>query len=76
MNRILKPKIVLFIRSLNLGGAEKQSILLSEELSKSYDTTLIIFHKEGKLLHHIDETKKMFFFPEGNTFNKSIQIYN
>lgn len=76
INKTLKPKIVLFSRSLNLGGAEKQSLLLAEELSKTYDTTLIVLYKEGDLLNQIDETKKMFFFPNGNIFNKSIQIYS
>lgn len=43
-------KIALFIRSLNKGGAENQSIELAKVLSERYEVKLFVMFKEGKLI--------------------------
>jgi glycosyltransferase involved in cell wall biosynthesis len=42
----LKKKIRIFTRTLGKGGAEKQSILLTQALSSEFDTALIVLHGE------------------------------
>lgn len=71
----MKKKVAFFIRSLHLGGAEKQSIYLTKELSKNYDITLIVFYKEGEFLNHIDPEDRSFYFLEGNTISKLFKLY-
>ena len=72
----MKYNIAFFIRSLHLGGAEKQSIILSNELSKTHNVFLIIFYKEGELMQNIDTGSKTYFFPEGNIIKKCFVILN
>ena len=71
----MKYNIAFFIRSLNLGGAEKQSLLLSSELSKKHNVFLIVFIKEGELMQNID-SKSNVYFPEGNIIKKCISLYS
>ena len=68
-------KIVIYIRSLLIGGAEKQSILLASELQKKHEVILLIHHKEEneiskknvKNIHYLNKYKIIDLF----TFIKS-----
>ena len=42
--------VAFFIRSLNKGGAETQSILISNLLAGDYNTKLIVFREDGDLV--------------------------
>lgn len=70
----MRNKIVFFIRSLHVGGAEKQSIILAEELSKRYNVFLVVLYKEGKLISSI-KNPKIVYFLEGSFLKKIIQFY-
>ena len=70
----MSKKIAFFIRSLHLGGAEKQSILLVEELSKFYEVYLVVLNKEGKLIARTKNIKNIIFL-EGNFLRKITQLF-
>jgi glycosyltransferase involved in cell wall biosynthesis len=54
-----QQKVGLFIRSLNKGGAENQSLALMKVLSGKFDVKLIVLFKEGELISKAnDEIKK------------------
>lgn len=66
-------KIALFIRSLSKGGAEKQSILLSEFLSEYYPVYLIVYTKKNISLE-IEKPNYEVIFLEGNIIKKTIRL--
>lgn len=68
-------RVVFFIRSLHVGGAEKQSIYLTKELSKYHKVKLVVFYKEGEFLDRIEADDDRFFFLEGNVISKIFQFY-
>lgn len=70
MNKI---KICIFIRSLELGGAEKQSQLLHKYLSKYYSTYLVVYvaNNLGQPIYS-DEN---IILLNGNAFSKIFQFY-
>jgi len=70
----MNKNIVLFIRSMHIGGAEKQSILLAIELSKHYDVFLVIMYKEGQLQKETKGFNNIFYL-EGNILNKTLQLF-
>jgi glycosyltransferase involved in cell wall biosynthesis len=41
---VLEMKILLFIRSLGMGGAERQLLVLAEQLALRYDVTILTFY--------------------------------
>lgn len=43
----MKKKIHILINTLNIGGAEKQSILLARALCEKYNTLLVVFDKKS-----------------------------
>lgn len=71
----MKYNIAFFIRSLHLGGAEKQSLLLLKELSKKHNVFLIIFYKEGELIKDIDINSNSYYFPEGSFIKKCLLMF-
>lgn len=55
----MKPKIVILVKNLTVGGAEKQSVLLAKALSDSYDIRYVIFngkYKEPKYMKLLGES--------------------
>lgn len=68
----------LFIRSLNNGGAEKQSVLLAKKLSNQYNTKLIVLHKEGGLIEKAKSelSLEVLYFIKGNSLiTKAVDLY-
>lgn len=71
-----RRNIVVFIRSLNLGGAEKQSIYVTAALSKVHKTFLVVLYGEGELIDFaISKSINMIFLKGSNLFKKSIEFY-
>lgn len=70
----MTKNIVFFIRSLHVGGAEKQSIILAEELSKQFNVFLVVLYKEGKLISSIKNSNIVYFL-EGNFLKKTVQFF-
>lgn len=71
-------KIGVFIRSLKKGGAENQSILLSQALSKEYDTCLIVFFGVGEFIKKAQKqlpSRNIIFVKGSNYFTKTIHLY-
>lgn len=67
--------VALFIRSFNLGGAEKQSILLADYLRSEYIVYLIAFYSKGSLINYaINHNINIISF-KGNFFVKLINFY-
>jgi glycosyltransferase involved in cell wall biosynthesis len=74
----MKPKIALFIRSLNKGGAEKQSILLAKKLSEQYNTKLIVLNKGGGLIEFAKNelSHEVLYFINGKSLlRKTADLY-
>ncbi len=73
-----KPDICVFIRTLNIGGAERQSMYLVDMLSKYYNTYLLVFHGEFVDDSFLDFTKKnniRLVRLSGNTIQKIGKLY-
>jgi glycosyltransferase involved in cell wall biosynthesis len=50
-------KILLFISSLGSGGAQRQMVLLSNELSRAgNEVTLLVYHSNNQLAYQLDES--------------------
>ena len=50
-------KILLFISSLGSGGAQRQMVLLSNELSSAgNEVTLLVYHSNNQLAYQLDES--------------------
>ena len=75
MSEVPRKNVALFIRSLHKGGAEKQSIVLTRQLSHIYNTWLIVMFRDGEYLEHaINNDLKVVFLP-GNILQKSFHLY-
>lgn len=73
-----QPKIHVLINWLKSGGAEKQSILLSAALNKSYPVTLVCFNtndNDPKLLDLIKKKQVFVKYIGGNFFSKSVRYF-
>lgn len=70
-------KIGLFIRSLNKGGAENQSIKLTKVLLDKYDVRLIVLFKEGELILRANEelNEKNLIFIEGSGYLSKVYYF-
>ena len=68
-------KIALFIRSLAKGGAEKQSLLISNYLANSYETHLIVLHKGDAELLKTYNTIANIHYLSGNRVKSLINLY-
>lgn len=71
----MTKKVALFIRSLSKGGAEKQSVLLSEYLAKHYSTFLIVYAKSNRSISLINPMFQIIYL-EGNIFQKILQLFS
>lgn len=70
-----KKNLVLFIRSLGLGGAEKQSLLLAKELSKDYNVTILVLYKiETQLDCNVNDNFDI-IYASGNILSKSLFVF-
>jgi glycosyltransferase involved in cell wall biosynthesis len=69
---LMKHNICVFTRTLGKGGAEKQSILLTQALAQSFDTTLIVLHGEYENNYHalIDRNPIPIIMLRGNILTK------
>lgn len=70
-------KIVILVSTLEIGGAEKQSVLLHNSLNKNYETFMIVFYGkrvDEKLLSLV-EKKENILCLKGGFLNKLIKIY-
>lgn len=71
------PHICVLIRSLENGGAEKQSLLLAKALNEHYDTHLIVLEKDSMHPKHAEEIKKpdiSCLLLDGNPIKKLITL--
>lgn len=69
--------IHIFTNTLLSGGAEKQLVLLANELCELYNITIIIYHKNStndKLLQQISNKNIQLKFLQGNFFVKFVQL--
>ena len=75
-----KVKIAFIINSLKKGGAERVVSLLSKELSKSNDVTIILFDEiidyefAGKLININCVTKKSIYGKTINVLNRTLKL--
>ena len=68
-------KAAFFIRSLQNGGAEKQSILLSNYLNSEITTYLIVIHKSKDNLLMKSNTTAQVIYLNGNTLKSLVNLY-
>jgi len=64
-----KKKIVVFIRTLKSGGAERQSILLAKALKEKYETYLVVLfgsEADNKNINYINNQRIDVIFLKGN----------
>jgi glycosyltransferase involved in cell wall biosynthesis len=70
--------VAVFIRQLSLGGAEKQSLLLTRELRKRFPAFLVVWTKKviaPEYQHFVDENQLPVVFLEGSPTGKFIQFF-
>jgi len=67
--------IIIFIRSLAKGGAEKQSLLLTKYLSQFFPVYLVVFHRNSKVNHIIPQDLKIIYL-DGNLFFKILKFFS
>lgn len=67
--------IAIFIRNLDIGGAEKQSILLARLLGRYYKTYLILFYGNGPLLREAEKNDLNLVILKGNIVIKSYRLF-
>lgn len=68
-----KKKIVIFIRTLKSGGAEKQSILLAKALKDKYETYLVVLYGsdvDKKNINYIKKEKINVVFLKGDIIKR------
>ncbi len=58
MNRQNKTPIIILMNALDMGGAEKQSLLLARTLDNYYDVHYIVQKKKPQMKQHIDFIKR------------------
>lgn len=79
MNKILKPKIVLFINTLYSGGAEKQVLLLAKELKNNYNVFIVLFYGynvDKKNIFFVEENNLKIISLNGSHYKKIISFYD
>ncbi|MBN1414612.1 MAG: glycosyltransferase [Bacteroidales bacterium] len=70
--------IVIFLRELNTGGAEKQSLYIAKALSEIHNVVMVILHDkriEEKYLRIIQDQKISYVFLKGSLLKKLIHTY-
>jgi hypothetical protein len=70
--------VAVFIRQLSLGGAEKQSLLLTRELRNRFPAFLVVWTKKvvaPEYQQFVDENKLPVVFLEGSPVGKFIQFF-
>lgn len=70
--------IVILIRTLRPGGAEKQSVLLAKALKNSYNVTLVVQRgefTENKYIKILDENNIRYVLIKGNVIRRSVLLY-
>lgn len=74
----MTKKIAIIIKSLGVGGAEKQSVLLAKSLSKKYQTLLIVQEKpkssDSKHLEIVNRENIAYIQLKGNIINRISQV--
>jgi glycosyltransferase involved in cell wall biosynthesis len=73
----MQKSIFIFTQSLKSGGAEKQSVLLANTLSKDYNISLIVFYpekKDNRITNLINNNIKVIYLT-GNKLGKIIQLF-
>jgi glycosyltransferase involved in cell wall biosynthesis len=71
--------IAVFIRQLSLGGAEKQSLLLTRELQKSFSTLLVVWTDKiiaPEYQKFIEENNLSIVFLQGSPVGKILKFFN
>lgn len=74
----MRKKVALFIRSLELGGAEHQSIYIAAGLSRTYTLKLIVFYNRGDLIPkamNILGDQSIYFVEGKNILHKLLNLY-
>lgn len=77
---MINPNTTLFLltNTLKAGGAEKQAILLYNELKKCYSTKLIIYYGvqvDKRMIELLDDNSENVIFLRGSHFKKILYIY-
>jgi glycosyltransferase involved in cell wall biosynthesis len=70
--------VAVFIRQLSLGGAEKQSLLLTRELQETFPAFLVVWTNKvvaSEYQQFVDENKLSVVFLEGSPTRKFMQFY-
>ena len=70
--------LAVFIKELRVGGAEKQSLLLTRELQKEYETYLIVWSQDNLAPDYkafIERYDLKVFFLKGTSLNKLINLW-
>lgn len=70
--------IVILIRTLKPGGAEKQSVLLAKALKDDFNVTLVVQRgefTENKYIKILDENKIRYVLIKGNVVRRSVLLY-
>lgn len=68
-------RVAIYIRSLLLGGAEKQSMLLASELQKVTDVIYIVHTHDPDSIHLEYKEIENVIFLKGNSLNKIFLLY-
>jgi len=70
--------VLIFIRQLSVGGAEKQSLLLTRELQKNHSAFLVVWTRKivsPRYAHFIDTYDLSVKFLEGSAFSRMVQLW-
>jgi glycosyltransferase involved in cell wall biosynthesis len=70
--------IVILIRTLQPGGAEKQSVLLAKALKNDFNVTLVVQrgeYTEDKYINILNENSIRYVLIKGNVFKRSVLLY-
>ncbi len=73
-----KRRIVIFIRTLRSGGAEKQSSLLAKALKENFDVILVVQRGEfveEKYIRFLNENKINYELIKGKLWRRSFTFY-
>ncbi len=71
-------RIVIFIRTLRSGGAEKQSSLLAKALKDTFDVILVVQrgeYVEEKYINFLEENNVSYFLIKGSLLKRSYSLY-
>jgi glycosyltransferase involved in cell wall biosynthesis len=76
---VFKKTIVVFISTLESGGAEKQAVLLTKALQNDFNTILVVWRGnlvESKFMLYIDENKIQTLFLKGSFLVRFFSFYS